>query len=305
MTDYHQILGVPRSASEDEIRSAYRKLARTHHPDKGGSKEHFQKIQEAYEVLSNPEKTQDVFSHHYFQQRLRKQDHFYDIRLSLEEVYFGCTKKLKIKRTVRCHKCTSRCYHCHGQGIITKNFQLGPFMQTLQQSCGSCQGKGWQSDSPCTTHCSNGFTVEDKVHEIVIERGVQPGKKYVFNDWGEQAIKENELPGNLIVTVHQEPHTLFKRDFLKQPMDLVYDVHITLLESIIGKGIVIPHFDGPLPLDTSGFGIINPFKQYTIFNKGLVPNGNLHLRFIINYPDTPPHTLSKEQKDTLRQCLGA
>lgn len=303
MTDYHQILGVPRSASEEDIKNAYRKLARTHHPDKGGSNELFQKIQEAYEVLSNPEKSQDTFIHHFHQTPLlKKQDHFYDVKLSLEEVYFGCTKKLRIKRTIRCQKCTSRCYHCNGQGIITKNVQLGPFLQTLQQSCGSCQGKGWQSDSPCTTNCSNGFTVEDKVHEIVIERSVQPGKKYVFNNWGEQAIKENELPGNLVITVHQEPHTFFKRDFLKQPMDLTYDVHVTLLESIIGTEIVIPHFDGPLPLDTSGFGIINPFKQYTIFNKGLVPCGNLHLRFNIKYPDN--QALTKEQKEMLKKCLG-
>ena len=56
MTDYYNILGVSKSASDDEIKNAYRKMARSHHPDKGGDKETFQKIQEAYETLGNPDK---------------------------------------------------------------------------------------------------------------------------------------------------------------------------------------------------------------------------------------------------------
>ena len=57
--DYYAILGVPRTASEDEIKKAFRKLARVHHPDvsrdKKGSEEKFKEINEAYEVLGNPE----------------------------------------------------------------------------------------------------------------------------------------------------------------------------------------------------------------------------------------------------------
>ena len=54
MKDYYQILGVPRSASADDIKKAYRRLASQHHPDKGGDKEKFQEIQEAYNTLSDP-----------------------------------------------------------------------------------------------------------------------------------------------------------------------------------------------------------------------------------------------------------
>lgn len=54
--DYYDILGVPRTASADEIKKAFRKAARKHHPDAGGSEERFKEINEAYEVLSDDEK---------------------------------------------------------------------------------------------------------------------------------------------------------------------------------------------------------------------------------------------------------
>jgi curved DNA-binding protein len=56
MTNHYQTLGVDRSASPDEIKRAYRKLASQHHPDKGGDTKKFQEIQTAYDVLSDPQK---------------------------------------------------------------------------------------------------------------------------------------------------------------------------------------------------------------------------------------------------------
>ncbi len=58
MSDYYKILGVGRNASIDEIKKAYRKLAQVHHPDKGGDPKKFKEINEAYQVLSDPQKRQ-------------------------------------------------------------------------------------------------------------------------------------------------------------------------------------------------------------------------------------------------------
>src|ERR1700761_4200719 len=57
--DYYEVLGVPRTASEDDIKKAFRKLARQYHPDvakeKKGAEEKFKEINEAYEVLGDPQ----------------------------------------------------------------------------------------------------------------------------------------------------------------------------------------------------------------------------------------------------------
>jgi curved DNA-binding protein len=54
--DYYSILGVAKNASEQEIRKAYKKMSMKHHPDRGGDENEFKKVNEAYQILGNPEK---------------------------------------------------------------------------------------------------------------------------------------------------------------------------------------------------------------------------------------------------------
>lgn len=58
MTDHYSTLGVPKTASADEIKRAYRRLASQHHPDKGGDVKKFQEIEQAYRILSDPAQRQ-------------------------------------------------------------------------------------------------------------------------------------------------------------------------------------------------------------------------------------------------------
>jgi len=80
MKDYYSILGVSRGASEAEIKRAYRRLASQHHPDKGGSTEQFQVIEEAYRVLSDPAARKEY-------DNPRPQPHFHSAGFNLDEIF--------------------------------------------------------------------------------------------------------------------------------------------------------------------------------------------------------------------------
>tara|TARA_B100001057_G_scaffold4922_1_gene4427 strand:- start:12976 stop:13776 length:801 start_codon:yes stop_codon:yes gene_type:complete len=119
--DYYEILGISRDASQKDIKTAFKKLAMKNHPDRGGDEEEFKKIQGAYDTLSNPEKRAqydnpdpfrniggdpfagrgnpfaDIFGDMFGQQR-RPQNFNAEtsIGISLEDVYFGTTKRVDV-----------------------------------------------------------------------------------------------------------------------------------------------------------------------------------------------------------------
>ncbi|MCL4543434.1 MAG: molecular chaperone DnaJ [Chloroflexi bacterium] len=139
--DYYEILGVPRSASDDEIKKAFRRLARQYHPDVNrdpAAEEKFKEANEAYEVLSNPQRrtAYDQFGHRgaaagvnqtnfdgfgglgdlfetFFggvtstarRGPQRGADLRYDLTLTFEEAVFGTTKTLEIPRWETCSVC--------------------------------------------------------------------------------------------------------------------------------------------------------------------------------------------------------
>ncbi|MBI5287075.1 MAG: DnaJ domain-containing protein, partial [Deltaproteobacteria bacterium] len=147
--DYYEILGVDKNAPEEEIKKTFRRLAHKYHPDKcPGDKEaeeRFKEINEAYEVLKDPEKRtqydrfgpegvgvgfrgapdfgftmdfQDIFGDvfgDFFGTRARRArgqrgaDLKYDLEISFEEAAFGMEKKIRIPKTARCS-------YCHGTG---------------------------------------------------------------------------------------------------------------------------------------------------------------------------------------------
>ena len=118
--DYYSTLGVPRNADAKTIKTAYKKLASKHHPDKGGDEAQFKLVSEAYEVLSDPQKRQqhdnpspfgpqgfsqsnqpfyinDIFSD-IFGQRRQKRPPMYrtTIQVSLKQAYTGSSQAIEI-----------------------------------------------------------------------------------------------------------------------------------------------------------------------------------------------------------------
>ena len=80
MKDHYATLGVGRGATIDEIKRAYRRLASQHHPDKGGTKDRFQEIEEAYRVLSDPMTRQEYDDP-------RPQAHFSSAGFNIDEIF--------------------------------------------------------------------------------------------------------------------------------------------------------------------------------------------------------------------------
>jgi molecular chaperone DnaJ len=161
--DYYDVLGISRDASDSEIKTAYRKLAHQYHPDKNreaGSEDRFKEINEAYEVLSNPEKRDayDRFGHGgdsifgqgfegfgfdgvgsifdaFFggrtatstrQAPARGSDLQSNVSITLEEAAFGIEKELNISRIEFCSQ-------CHG---------VGSRPGTQPEQCSECNGSG-------------------------------------------------------------------------------------------------------------------------------------------------------------------
>jgi len=161
--DYYEVLGVPRNASDEEIKRAFRKLAKLHHPDcnrEPGAEEKFKEINEAYQVLSDPEKRHrydrygrvdieggfsdfgfgglgDIFESFWngfgapfgrtAQRVPQKGDSLQSyLTLSFEEAVFGCNKEVEIQRIEFCPS-------CHG---------IGSERGTNPETCPDCRGTG-------------------------------------------------------------------------------------------------------------------------------------------------------------------
>ena len=163
--DYYEVLGVPRTATEEDIKKAFRKLAFQYHPDRNRSPDaeaRFKEINEAYEVLSDTNKraTYDRFGHNgppgfgnfegfgnfggfggfgdifetFFggaatmsrRGPQRGADLRYDLEISFEEAVFGCEKEIELARSETCSVCNGS--------------RAAPGSQPT--TCPTCQGSG-------------------------------------------------------------------------------------------------------------------------------------------------------------------
>ena len=312
-TDPYEALGVSKGASDEEIKKAYRKLAIKHHPDKGGDSEQFKKIQGAYDILSDAEKKEnfdrfgtpdgppqqqgfpggfppDIFAQMFggggggnpfgFPAQgprgpVRRSNFDHELRVSFEESYRGTTRNMRITLDKTCFNCKKKCTQCNGRGAI--QHQMGPMI--MNQTCGMCNGEGGVSQGACN-QCQGGRKKEVLNLELKIPSGVEEGNVMTGHGLGEQPRNPGEEPGDILFHIKVDQHP----EFMRQGSDLIFQTKMSFEDSVRGKKIRIPHFDGPIDIDTADWGVIDPREDYIIPFKGFGSQGRLRVQFNVVYP---------------------
>ncbi|CAH8492127.1 unnamed protein product [Heterobilharzia americana] len=296
-TKYYELLGVSPTATEAEIKKAYRKLALQFHPDKcPDNPEKFKEISQAFMVLSDPAKRKiydrggeqalkegggesggmadpmDIFQMFFGGGRSRGprrgKDCVHQLSVTLEELYNGSTRKLGVTRKVICDKCQGRggkagavmpCRTCRGTGIQTHIRQLDVgFVQQIQSTCSTCRGEREIIDpKDCCKKCEGKKVVRETK---VIEVPIDKGMSdgQTIRFSGEGDREPGLEPGDLIVSLDEQQHDRF----IRRRTDLIYTLVLSLSEALCGFQRVIRTLDDRALVINSRPGEVFTNKDY-------------------------------------------
>lgn len=334
--DFYKILGVSRSATDREIKKAFRKLSNKYHPDKNPDPEVAQKytdIVAAKETLLDEEKRRvydqhgesgldewtknqgsggdpfDMFGSFFGGRNRRRQtdglpkgpDVHIKLTVSLKTLYLGDVLEFDYKRAVMCHnwdECELDDRECEGPGIRMVTRSLGPgFVQKMQQQDDRCIAHGKRYNPNCSA-CPDGPTETDSVPLMLeIDPGMKSGDKIEFEEVADETIGHS--PGNLIIELVASPHEVFTR----QGDDLHLRVNIPLVDALTGFTHDIPHLDGHI-VTINPAQIIDCNSVLRVAGEGMPKpgagrKGDMVIRFNIDFPQK----LSEKKKKNLRKIL--
>ena len=230
------------------------------------------------------------------------------VRLSLQEVATGVTKKFKVRKDVTCSHChgtgaedgsgTETCPTCHGSGVVTRTTQSLFGMMQTQSVCPTCQGEGKIIKNKCHECHGTGIVKGDEVVEIKIPAGVAEGMVVNVPGKGNAAI-HNGIPGNIQVFIEEEPNSTFVRD----GSNLIYNLLLDFPTAALGGTAEIPTVDGSKVKIKIEPGT-QPGKTLRLRDKGLREvqgygrdTGDL----IVNISIYVPKELSKDEKKALEE----
>ncbi len=273
--DHYAVLGVGRGASEDEIRSAYRKLARQYHPDVNDADDaaaRFREVTEAYEVLSDPQRRQrydmfggaggfgdfgigDIFETFFGGDRRRERgpvrgaDLRMETLLELVDAVRGGERVISVPRLENCDRCAgsggepgsgaSTCATCGGRGEVRAMQQsvFGRFVNV--STCPRCGGAGRTFDTPCKTCRGEGRQRRDREIRLVIPAGIDDGQQLRVSGEGEAGTRGGPA-GDLYVLVRLAEDRVFRRD----GEDLIHVLRISPAQAALGDELDVPLIDG-------------------------------------------------------------
>lgn len=257
--------------------------------EKKEAQEKFVEIQAAYEVLSNAEKRRryDQFGHagvdpsmgggagsadfsHFkdmFEEIFfgggfggggggrrrggpsRGSDLGYDLEITLEQAFHGCSAAIRVPCLVSCKVChgsgakegskKESCGTCGGHGEV--RMQQGFF--TIQQTCPQCHGQGQVIKDPCRSCNGHGVVRDQKNLSVKIPKGIQDGDRVRLGGEGEAGTQGGPA-GDLYVQIHVKEHAVFER----RDNHLYCEVPVSFAAATLGGEVEIPTIDGKVKL---------------------------------------------------------
>jgi molecular chaperone DnaJ len=340
--DYYELLNVHRNATDAEIKRAYRRLAHEHHPDKNpGDKtaeEKFKEINEAYVVLSDPQKRAyydqygtapgmqggpggfgagmgmgdifgDIFGEFFGTGRggvraTAGDDLRYNLKISFEDAAFGTTTKIRVPRW-------ERCPDCDGLGAASKEkivtcttchgsgqIRSQQGFFSISRTCSRCGGEGKVITEPCKT-CRGRRRVErERTLSIKVPAGVETGTTIRLSGEGELG-SYGGPPGDLYVYLTVEEHPLFQRE----GQDVLCAVPVSFVQAALGTEIEVPTLTGGMKLKIPAG--TQPGQVFRLKGKGFpylrgAGIGDQLCRIMVEVPTK----LTARQKELLKEFEG-
>ena len=163
------------------------------------------------------------------------------LKLTLEEIAHGVSKKVKVKRKIQASGASyTTCSTCNGSGQVTRivNTMLGR-MQTAA-TCNACGGAGETlSDKPAGSD-AQGLIISEETVTIEVPAGVRDSVQLKVAGKGNEAPGKNSIAGDLLVVIEEIEHPLLKRE----GDNLHYDLYISFAEAVLGVSKEITTTDG-------------------------------------------------------------
>lgn len=240
--------------------------------------------------------------------RYRGADLRLKVKLSLQEVATGVTKKFKVRKDVVCNHChgtgaeggnsSETCPNCHGSGVEVRTQQSIFGMMQTQTTCHVCGGEGKVIKNKCS-HChGDGVVKGEEVVEINIPAGVAEGM--VVNVPGKgNAGKRNGITGNIQVYIEEEDNDTFIRD----GQNVIYNLLLDFPTAVLGGQVDIPTIDGTIVKIKIEPGT-QPGKTLRLRGKGLPAvqgYGNGTGDLIVQISIYVPKELSKSEKEAIEE----
>lgn len=240
--------------------------------------------------------------------RYRGADLRLKVKLSLQEVATGVTKKFKVRKDVVCNHChgtgaeggssSETCLNCHGSGVEIRTQQSIFGMMQTQTTCHVCGGEGKVIKNKCS-HChGDGVVKGEEVVEINIPAGVAEGM--VVNVPGKgNAGKRNGITGNIQVYIEEEDNDTFIRD----GQNVIYNLLLDFPTAVLGGQVDIPTIDGTNVKIKIEPGT-QPGKTLRLRGKGLPAvqgYGNGTGDLIVQISIYVPTELSKSEKEAIEE----